>query len=92
VCACLLHLNSLLPGKGEIKTYFLLGMKGSLMQLTPPDASEMNPASNMGTPPMMDYGSSGAYSPMPFQNSYSPMPGSINASCSQYPCLSTLSF
>jgi hypothetical protein len=63
-------------GKGEMKTYFLLGMKGSPMQLTAPDASEMNPASKTaGTPPLMQYGGgSGVYSPLPFQSScYSPI-------------------
>nr|UQK61949.1 soluble guanylate cyclase 4 [Choanoeca flexa] len=50
-------------GKGEMKTYFLLGSKGSPMQLTPPDASVMDPTSSVATPPVLDYGS---HSPAPF--------------------------
>eukprot|EP00045_Choanoeca_perplexa_P006488 m.55462 g.55462 ORF g.55462 m.55462 type:complete len:814 (-) comp13653_c0_seq4:234-2675(-) len=54
-------------GKGKMKTHFLLGKKHSPVQLSPPDASETKPVSNVGTPPVMEYGSV-CHSPMPLQS------------------------
>lgn len=57
--------NVKVKGKGEMKTFFLLGRAGSSMQLPPPDAGAYE--SEVQTPAYSAGSSSGYHSPFPYR-------------------------